>query len=39
MAIGLLREAASNLLIHKTRSFLAALGIIFGVAKPDDDNP
>ncbi len=32
MKIALLREAASNLLVHKTRSFLAALGIIFGVA-------
>ncbi len=28
----LLRESAGNLLLHKTRSFLAALGIIFGVA-------
>lgn len=27
-----LREATGNLLLHKTRSFLAALGIIFGVA-------
>ena len=30
--ITLLREAAGNLLLHKTRSLLAALGIIFGVA-------
>ncbi len=28
----LLSEAAGNLLLHKTRSLLAALGIIFGVA-------
>src|SRR5688572_1008923 len=27
-----LREAAGNLLIRKTRSFLAVLGIVFGVA-------
>lgn len=27
-----LREAAGNLLVHKTRSFLAVLGIVFGVA-------
>ncbi|MAG54921.1 MAG: hypothetical protein CMJ83_01390 [Planctomycetes bacterium] len=32
MGLSLLREAGGNLLLHKGRSFLAALGIIFGVA-------
>ena len=33
-SVKLWREAFGNLFLHKTRSFLAALGIIFGVA-PD----
>jgi len=32
MSLATLREAAHNLFLHKTRSLLAALGIIFGVA-------